>query len=241
MSNRLFHGRRNVGMQIFKEIVARDTYPQVRDRSVESFRVVRHRFHQRNGVLRIVSGDDLQHRGGVFHRSHDRADGVHGVGGGNDAASTDTAVRRLKSHHAAERARDAYRTSVVASYRAVAKSGRDRSRRTSRRPAGNSIQIPGIVRYAEAASSAGSLKRHFIQVQLAQEDRRRSLQAPGNLSVFGGNSILENIRRRCGLQTGCIDIVLERNGDAMQMTGNPAGLALPIAFARLFQGVLSSA
>ena len=93
------------------------------------------------------------------------------------------------------------------------------------------------MRGPKAASCAGSFKRHFIQVQLAQEHGRRSFQPPGDLSVFGGNSILENIRSRCGLQTGCIDIVLERNRDAMQMTGNSAGLALPIAFPGLLQSV----
>src|SRR5438270_12182052 len=82
-------------------------------------------------------------------------------------------------------------------------------------------------------SSAG--ERHFVQVQFAQQDCAGGLQPPGDFRVFSRHAVLENLSCRGGPYASGVDVVFERERDAVQPAGNASGLSLPVAFARLLQ------
>ena len=201
----------------------------------ECLQIVGDRFGGGDGVLGIVAGEHLEQEGGVLHGSRDGADGVHGIGGGHHAARADAAVGGLEADHAAVRAGNADRAAIVTADRAEAEPGGDRGGGAGRRSAGDAVEIPGIVGGAEAAGGAGAGECHLIQVQLAEEDDARGLQAPGDLCVFGGDSILEDLRGRRGEDARGVDVVLEGDGNAVQAAGDAPGLALTIALAGLRQ------
>ena len=77
------------------------------------------------------------------------------------------------------------------------------------------VQIPGIVNGAETAGGPGAGESHFIQVQFAEQDDSGSLQSPGYFRIFGWDAVLKNLSSRGCSQAGGVDIVFERDRDAV--------------------------
>jgi hypothetical protein len=78
-----------------------------------------------------------------------------------------------------------------------------------------------------------------VEVQLAEDDRTGSLQARDRVGVFVGNPVLEEGARTGGSNAGRVDVVLERDGNAVH--GAPPSapsfrIELPSPLERLLPG-----
>ena len=80
--------------------------------------------------------------------------------------------------------------------------------------------------------------RELVQIELAEQDRARVLQSARDFGIFGRNAVLEQLARAGGANAGGVDVVLERDRNAVQ---RPAplptlllGLHLPRRGERLF-------
>lgn len=97
------------------------------------------------------------------------------------------------------------------------------------------IEIPGIVHGTEATGGAGPFEGHLIEIELAQKDRPSGFEARGDFGILGWDAIVEHATGGRGADGGSVDVVFERDGDAIQ---RPTAGTLSIAGPRLIEGNL---
>src|SRR5882724_11732676 len=117
MPYRFFDRRRNAGVELFKEVFAWHTQPQVRYWLPKRLRVAWHGLGWSDGIQWIVASEYLEKGSSILHSPCDGADGVHGIGGRHHSSRAYAAIRGLESDYATVRARDADRATVIATDR----------------------------------------------------------------------------------------------------------------------------
>src|SRR5688572_33409206 len=74
----------------------------------------------------------------------------------------------------------------------------------------------------EVGDSRRSTEREFVQVQFAEDHRPGPLQPENDLGVLLGHAILEDAAGGCRQNASGVDVVLERDRDAMEWPARPA-------------------
>ena len=110
----------------------------------------------------------------------------------NHAARADPSIGGLEADDTAQRRRLADGAGCVGANGAVAESGGDRGGRTSRRPAGDVRQIPGIVNRAVISDHRTAAVGELVQILLAEQH---------GAGVAAGGARLRHPRGECGLGT----------------------------------------
>ena len=78
------------------------------------------------------------------------------------------------------------------------------------------LAIPRITDGAKEAGRARSLKREFIQVELAEADGSRRVEPRDDFRILRGNTVEKDLTGRSGTNSCGIDVVLESDRDALQ-------------------------
>jgi hypothetical protein len=77
-----------------------------------------------------------------------------------------------------------------------------------------------------------------VEICLAEQNRAGALQSADYFGIFGGNAILEQLTRSSGADAGSVDVVLQRDRDAMEWAARATVLELSFELARLGEGCL---
>ena len=136
---------------------------------------LRRRRVERRRILRIPSGDRIEHDRHVRDVPRHRPDVIERVGHRQDAEATDAAVGGFQSDDAVGGRRVANRPSRVRADGRVTQPCRGRDARSARRHAGPSIRIPGIE--GHVARRVVARRRALRQIQLARAAPHRHLAA----------------------------------------------------------------
>src|SRR5215471_11006480 len=94
------------------------------------------------------------------------------------------------------------------------------------------VQRPWIVNRPEICDCRSSPESEFMEVQLADQDGACLLQTHDDFGVFRRNAILEYTARRRGFDAGSIDIVFQRDRNAMKRTAPLATFLFAFHLAR---------
>jgi hypothetical protein len=132
-----------------------------------------------------------------------------------------------------------YRPACVRADRSETKTGGDGGSRSTRRPAGDPIELPRVVDGTEVANGRSGAESHFMQVLLAEQDSSRYLQPAYDLGVRGRNAIFEDCAGQSRPYASRIDVVLESERDAVEWSAPPAAPHLGVGFTRLRYGLIS--
>ena len=101
------------------------------------------------------------------------------------------------------------------------------------------VQRPGIVHRSEVGDRGRSTQREFMEIQLAEDNRAGSFQTHDNFCIFGRNAVFEDAARGGRPDAGRIDVVLQRDGNAVQRPAPLAALLFGFHFARRRERLLS--
>ena len=168
------------------------------------------------GSCGVEAGDRLQQQRGIAGRAAHRADVVEGPGERNHAAGAHQPVGRLQPGDAAVRGRLADRAAGVRAERAVTEPRRDGCGRAAGGAARDAVERPGIVHGAEVPGRRAHAVGALVHVELAEQDGAGLVQTPRDLGVRGGHAVGEGGRGRGRADAGGVDVVLERDRDAVQ-------------------------
>ena len=141
--------------------------------------------------------------------------------------------RRLQPDDPAKRRGNADRSARIGAHGCEAHSRGDGRRRSSARAPGNSLARPGIARAAEVRVLAGDAVGELVHVGLAEKNRSGPRQPSGHVAVSVGNEIRENLRAGRGANAARPEIVLQRNGNAVQRAARAAPPNFPLGGLRL--------
>jgi hypothetical protein len=166
-------------------------------------------------VLRIGAADHLQHRRRIRHGQREYRHAIERAAGRHDTARADQATSRLQPDDVIDRRRDPSGPGGVGAQRKGDKAGRDRDGRTRARSAGNEGRIERVRRHPVRRACADEAGRELIEIGLADQQR-----TGGKQPFDGRRGSLRRVREARagggGRQTGDVDIVLDREGQAVE-------------------------
>ena len=174
----------------------------------------------------VITRERLEDHGRVPNGARDRPAVIEGEGERHDASNRHQAVGGLETHGAAVRRGRANRAAGIRPERGVAERGRHRGGGTARRPARIPIQRPRVAHRTEVTGRGGAAGGELVKVGLANQHRTCLLQAAGHLGVLAGDAIVEHRAGRGGPDARGVDVVLERDGNAVERAANLAGTTL---------------
>ena len=225
----VFHAGGDVGLEIVKEAIARNSDLQRSDTLIERGPIV--------GPTSIpypaTSAPSKQRR--ISHRAGHRPNRVERRGERNDSFATQQTCAGTKSDNSAQRRRTPNRAGRVGSNRGDAKPGRNRRRRTRRRSTRDALQVPGILHRTKGTDNTADAKRELVQVQLADDHCAGLLQLANQFSVFRGNPIAKLIAGRRGEDARGIEKVLQPDRNAVQRPSPVARHDFRFSLPRLLQ------
>ncbi len=204
---------------------------------IEELRVVGRELAGARRRLRVAGVDADQggeDRRRVRHRAGVRADGVLGVGDGDDAGAAGQPHRRLDGGDAVVVGRADDRAVGLGAEAGGDQVGGHRGGRAGARAAGVAVEHVGVAGQPPlAAPAAGRVVaaevRPFGEVGLAQDHRSRRPQPRGHGGVLVGRGADQGERagRRLHAVAG-VDVPLEHHRDAVQRPARPLRLALVV-------------
>ena len=100
------------------------------------------------------------------------------------------------------------------------------------------VEVPRIVNRAEAAGCAGAFEGHFVEIEFCEEDNAGGFEAAGDFGIFLWDSLFEDAGCSGGADAGCIDIVFESDGDAIEATQGAPGAAAMVGLFCLGESAL---
>src|SRR5882724_11258814 len=160
-------------------------------------------------------------------RSGERAGGIEQRRKWDDAFARNAAPGWFQSGDAAECGGDAYGASRVCADASVAESRCNRGSGAPARASGNAREIPGIADRAEVGIVGGNAVSELMHVGLAEENGASMFELCDDCGVFFWNEFAQDFRT-CRRPNACrIDIVLQRNRNAVER----AALAVTLAAA----------
>ena len=138
----------------------------------------------------ILAGHDRVGPGAIGDAARQRPDGIERGAQGKRALGRHALAARLEAGDAAERRRDAHRTSGVAADRDLAHAVGDGDRGAGRRAAGHARAIAWIARRAEMRIGADGAEANSVMLVLATitAPAARSRRTTGASAVAGGAS-----------------------------------------------------
>src|SRR6266852_6485950 len=134
----------------------------------------------------------------------------------HDAFGGNAADDGLEADDAAKACGDANRSSGVGANAAVAESGGNGCRGAAAGAAGNARKIPGIARWAIVRVVGGDAVSKFVEIGFAEEDGAGFLELGPDYGVMQRDEILENFRAGSGANALGVDVVFQRDGNAMK-------------------------
>ena len=198
----------------------------------------RHRGVDRRGVHRVVPGHGLVQQGGVEHGPAERPRRVQGRRERDDPVPGVAAVGRLHADDPAHRGRLADRAAGVRAERERRLVGGDRGGRAAGGAAGHLRQVPRVVDRPEPGVLRGGAHRELVHVGLADEDRARIAQPPGDGGLIRRVPALEDLRPAGRRRPDGGEQVLDRDRHAGQRAERLARRPPAVDVARLRQRVL---
>ena len=164
-------------------------------------------------------------RPGMIQRRAQRHDSVYRHG----------AERRFESHHAAQRRGNPDRASRIRPHRRRAQTRGHRNRAPAARPSRDSLQVAWIVRRAEMDVVARHSVSEFVQVRFPQHDGARRAQPCHNLRIAVRHELRQDLRPGGRPHTFRPDVVLQRDGNAMERSPPASARDFPLRPLRLRQ------
>ena len=181
------------------------------------------RRNSRVGIVRVVSGGDLQHGFGVGSTFRENRNTVEGPAGGNDARSREEAEAGLQADEFVETGGDATRSGRVRAERKAHEIARHRHGGTGRRSARNEGGVERILRHSIGRPHPDETGRELIEVRFPQRNcpRRDQSRDDGGVFVRIVGIVWTGRRRR---DPGEVDIVLDSERDAIERQRIGSGL-----------------
>ena len=136
------------------------------------------------------------------------------------------------------RGRDAHRSPGIGAEGAGAQPRRDRRARAARRPARDAIHVPRIAHGTGPGDRRRPAIGELVHVELAQDDCARRLEPRHHLGVLIRDAVREHRARRRRQHPRRIDVVLQRDRNAVQRTAPPAPRQLRLERPRALDGAL---
>ena len=156
----------------------------------------------------------------------------------HDAANAREPVRRLEPRDAAARGRETHRRGRVGAERGGAEARRDGGCRAARRAAGVVVEIPRIVHGPVVRDGRRAAVGELVHVELAEEHRARVAQLAHALGVLARDAVRVHRARRRRQNPGRVDVVLQRERNAVQRPAPLAARELGFERARLRERLL---
>ncbi len=215
---RRFHRGPDLGVHAVDEVLARHADAHSGHARLEICVVVGRVELRGGGVARVVPGDDLQQRRHVAHRPGHGPDLVERAGVGEDPVTGHAAVGGLQPHGVGEGRGLSDGAAGVRPQRAEALARRHRRRRAARGAAGRAREIPRVAGGPIRGGLVGRAHRELVLVELAEDGQARRLQQRDGRGVIRRDEALQDPRPGGGLHALGAEVVLHRDGDAVERT-----------------------
>ena len=101
------------------------------------------------------------------------------------------------------------------------------------------IHRPRVVNGSEVGDGRRSAERELVEIQLAQHNRAGSLQSRDDVRIVVGNPVLEERARTRGPDPSRVDVVFERDWNAVQWAATHAAFELGVHLARSGQSLFA--
>ena len=167
------------------------------------------------GVGLVEASDDAEHAGRVGGGEGEDRDRVQGPAGGHQPGGRQQAAGRLESDQVVEGRRHPTGAGGVGAQGKAHLTGGHRDRRTRAGTAGDIGRIEGVAAGAVGAAGAVEAGGELVQVGLAEGNRAGRDEARDHRRI-GRGSVGEVRAAGGGRQAGLIDVVLHREGHAVQ-------------------------
>ena len=185
-----------------------------------------------------MPGDDFHEQSDVFNRVSQRADLVETAGEGHQPKAAHSAVGRLQPGDAAESGRAADGPARIGADGKRGHARGDAGGRATAGAAGNSREVPRIVRGVEGRVLVRAAHGELVHVRLADEHGVGRLQTGDHGGIVGRAEVLQHPRsagRRLALRA---ENVFHSHGQSAQAADGPAGGAAAIDLFRSREGRL---
>ena len=167
-------------------------------------------------VILVVADHAGEQKGGVFDVTGNRTAVVERIDEWEDAAQRDQTVGGFEANDAAPGGRDADGPAGVGAERAGGEFSDHGRGGASGGATGNAVERPRVVDRAEVAGGGGAAHSELMQVGLAEHDRPRTAKLRDDKGVFGWYPVVEDQAGDSGADAGCVDVVLDGQGNTMQ-------------------------
>ncbi len=178
----------------------------------------------------IVAGHLVEHEGGVFDGAGDGAAVIERGAAGDDAADGDEADGGFEADDSAPGGWDADAAAGVGAECAEGEVGRDGCAGAGGGAAADAVERPGIAGGAEVGDVAGAADGELVEVELADDDGSGEFEAADDVGVFGGDAVAEHGAGSGGAGAGGVDVVFERDGNAVEWAAEFAGFLFGVEF-----------
>jgi hypothetical protein len=100
------------------------------------------------------------------------------------------------------------------------------------------VERPGVVHGPEEAFVGRATVREFLKVEFAEDDGSSGFESADDFGVIGGNAVLIDAIGGGGANSGRVDVVFDRDGNAVERTAPFAAMQLSFHLPRAGQGLL---
>jgi len=176
-------------MKFIIKICSRNPNPQRLAPISQARRIVSYGDIRAACIVRIISGNCLQHEGSIFDRRCQRPHMIQRPRKWNYASRRDASIRRLEAHASAKGGWFADRARSIGSNRGIAKPGSDSRSRSARRSSGDILRIPRILHITEKAHQRTAAVSKFVQIILAKNHSPSLPQPPHHLRILLWNAV----------------------------------------------------
>ena len=179
----------------------------------KSFRLLR----QARRILLVVTGDQVENRGGIPHGAGKRANLVQRGRERHEAVPGDASVGRFEADHAAERRGLADGAAGIGTERGDRFKRGDRRGRPARGAARHAVEVPRVRGALVRAVLAGGAHGELVHVGAAEQDASGGFQFAGHEGIVRGDEALQDLRGAGALLARRADIIFERDRDAVEV------------------------
>ena len=169
-----------------------------------------------DGIVRIISGDCVEHDGGVPDIAGDRTCRILGMGVRNDAGAADQASRRPQTDERRYRRGAANGIDGVGPESRSCEVAGHSDRRAAARPERVAGKIIRVMRLPPDRAAARRNEGKLAQIRLGENNCSRSPKLAGDKTIFRRDRILQGEGAAGRSNIGGVHVVFENHRDSVQ-------------------------